>query len=251
MDYQKLNEPISVKEIEKSMLSTKKGKAPDPDGFTSEFYRDSWHVVKDTVTEVILTFFATGHMPRHLNSTIIALIPKVSNTKNIYYEDVTVNWEFLWAVNGSLHGHFKSTRGLRQCDPLSPYLFILVMECFTKMLQAENSFEYHPKCKEIGLVNVSFADDLFVLRAATHSFMKLIKNVLRRFGNVSGLHQNLGKSTSYFARVNDHEAARLSGVLGIPIASLPVRYLGISLTTKQINACDCRVLIEKIKGKDK
>ena len=39
------------------------------------------------------------------------------------------------AINGGLAGHFKERKGLRQGDPLSPYLVVLAMEAFTQLLQ--------------------------------------------------------------------------------------------------------------------
>ncbi|GAA0186241.1 hypothetical protein LIER_33529 [Lithospermum erythrorhizon] len=122
-----------------------------------------------------------------------------SVTKALKYPDgfialikacVSNDW-FSVIVNGSIQGHVKSTRGLRQGDPLSSYLLIVVMDYFTELLQPQEDFEFHPQCKEIGLTNLNFADHLFVLSAATEKSMKLI---MKEFGEISGLHPNLAKS---------------------------------------------------------
>jgi hypothetical protein len=65
-----------------------------------------------------------------------------------------VNWirecisttRFSVSINGELHGFFVGTRGLRQGDPMSPYLFVLVMEVFLGLmgnLVQNNDFKLH------------------------------------------------------------------------------------------------------------
>ncbi|GAA0172948.1 hypothetical protein LIER_26668 [Lithospermum erythrorhizon] len=122
------------------------------------------------------------------------------------------------------------------------------MDYFSELLKSnavEGVFTFYPGCKDIGLINISFADDLFVLCGASVDSMKFVKENLRIFGEQPGLKLNLSKSTCYFAGVSENVELMLSNVLGIPCSSLPVRHLGIPLTTKQLKARDCKVLVEK------
>nr|GEX32372.1 RNA-directed DNA polymerase, eukaryota, reverse transcriptase zinc-binding domain protein [Tanacetum cinerariifolium] len=108
---------------------------------------------------------------------------------------------FSISINGSLHGFYK--RGLRQGDPLYPYLFTLVMEILTLMLQRQVReymvFKYHRYCGELELINLCFTDDLFLFAHRDVEFAIMIKDALEEFKNVSGLTSSLPKSRAKVA----------------------------------------------------
>jgi hypothetical protein len=157
---------------------------------------------------------------------------------------------FSIALNGSLVGYFKGGKGLRQGDPLSPYLFVLAMEVFTKLLhnkvRGSQYFQYHPYCERQHLTHLCFANDLMLFVAADIPSIKLIKEGLEEFRMLSGLSVNQSKSEVFCANVPSDLQAQILSILQFRAGKLPVRYLGMPLISGKLSYDDCVPLIEKI-----
>ena len=94
--------------------------------------------------------------------------------------------------NGFATQPFKLSRGVRQGDPLSPYLFILVLE--TLAINIRNDIKIGGiKIDNQELKLVIFADDLTVFLKDKESFYQL-SNTLHTFGAYSGLKMNKQKT---------------------------------------------------------
>ncbi|GJW46879.1 putative reverse transcriptase domain, reverse transcriptase zinc-binding domain protein [Tanacetum coccineum] len=136
---------------------------------------------------------------------------------------------FSICINGSLHGYFKGKRGLRQGDPMSPYLFTLIMEVLTLMLHRKvidsEMFTFHRYCADLDLINLCFADDLLLFDHGDVDSAKVIMDALDEFKLASGLTPSLPKSTAYFCNVLNHVKIAILHVLPFEEGRLPVKYL--------------------------
>lgn len=115
----------------------------------------------------------------------------------------TVNYSFL--INGVLSNTMESKRGIRQGDPMAPYLFVLTMEYLNRCqstLPEEPEFNYHPRCQKLGITHLSFADDLLLFTRGDLISVQLLKDKFMLFSEASGLKANLSKSQIYFGGVD-------------------------------------------------
>ncbi|KAL9685328.1 hypothetical protein QQ045_022776 [Rhodiola kirilowii] len=152
-------------------------------------------------------------------------------------------------INGNMFEFFAGRRGLRQGDPLSPFLFTIAMEGLSRMLQKlskADGFYFHPKCHRINLSHIMFADDLILFSSGRNSAVEAIKKVLDKFLSCSGLAINLQKSNLFTGGMNAAKVEWVETVLGTKVSPLPVRYLGLPLSARSLSRKDCDTLIEKI-----
>ncbi|GKC99545.1 RNA-directed DNA polymerase, eukaryota, reverse transcriptase zinc-binding domain protein, partial [Tanacetum coccineum] len=112
---------------------------------------------------------------------------------------------FSICINGAVHGFFKGKRGLRQGDPMSPYLFTIVMEVFNLMVQRQirldDRFKYQWVCRRIKLTHLCFADDLLMLCHGDLISASILRRALDEFSMSSGLYPNMSKSTTFYGNV--------------------------------------------------
>ncbi|XP_056697444.1 uncharacterized protein [Spinacia oleracea] len=211
MDLHKaiLNAPYTADEVKKALFSIPGVKALGPDCFGSYFYKDAWHIVGDEVIAAILDMLQQGQLLKEVNHTVITLIPYTKCPKDRIKEVLfmeaydIVDWKFLHEMlefldfpkkfvdmvmqcvgtpmfslmlNRSMHGFFKSQRGLRQGDPISPLLFFIYVEYLFKILNRMSAmrpmpqFQFHLRCKDLILCSMGDYQSIYLLLRAFKLF---------------------------------------------------------------------------------
>nr|XP_009605228.1 uncharacterized protein LOC104099822 [Nicotiana tomentosiformis] len=140
-------------------------------------------------------------------------------------------------INGEPTKPFDDARGLRQGDPMSPFLFAIFMKYLSRNLSElrdEKQFKYHPKCSKMNITHLSFADDLRMFAKGDLTSIGLLHKKFGNFIDVSGLQANMSKSAIYFGGVPDPLRHDIQQLLGYGQGELPFRYLEIPLATRKL-----------------
>nr|GEZ09847.1 RNA-directed DNA polymerase, eukaryota, reverse transcriptase zinc-binding domain protein [Tanacetum cinerariifolium] len=141
-----------------------------------------------------------GSMVNHVNKTEIKKLYLTLLTKKLLVLMVfPPNSSNLLGISlARREGYFKSGRGLRQGDPIFPYLFTMIMKMFNLILKKKTrgnkEFRYHFGCKRLEITHPCFADDLIVLCNGDIQSVSVIKQAFEEFSNISGLKPHLNKT---------------------------------------------------------
>ncbi|KAK4389436.1 Retrovirus-related Pol polyprotein from type-2 retrotransposable element R2DM [Sesamum angolense] len=158
---------------------------------------------------------------------------------------------FSVALNGSLHGHFPGKKGLRQGDLMSPAIFLLRMEYFSRLIKrstTNSDFNFHPKCEKLKITHLLFADDLMLFSRGDLPSIRILMECLQEFRDVSGLAVNTAKSNIFTAGIQNDTLDEALAMTEFARWHMPVQYLGIPLAAQRLSVTDYSPLVDQIAG---
>ena len=163
--------------------------------------------------------------------------------------ECVTNVTFRLQFNGRMHPPFPGKQGLRQGDPLSPLLFVLTMDYFSRIMRKISTnpgFSYHPNCRKLRLTHLMFADDLLIFSKANISSLMLVQDALQEFRSSTGLQANSSKSQLILGGCSESLHSQCLQLMQMAEAHLPIRYLGVPITSSPLTMMDCNLLVDKI-----
>eukprot|EP00253_Pinus_taeda_P033781 PITA_33781 len=156
-------------------------------------------------------------------------------------------------VNGIPSKTFSATRGLRQGDPLSPFLFILVAEGLGRFIKKEREADKIKGLKLWGnnlcVTHQQFVDDIMLFGEPTVKEVKHLQKILDIFAEASGLEINRDKSCVFIFNAVEQVKAHLIRLLGFRRGELPTKYLGniLDFTSKKMK--NWQGILDKLSNK--
>ncbi|EOY14356.1 Uncharacterized protein TCM_033752 [Theobroma cacao] len=143
------------------------------------------------------------------------------------------NCWFSLLLNGRIEGYFKSERGLRQGDSISPQLFILAAEYLSRGLNA--LYDQYPSLHyssgvPLSVSHLAFADDVLIFTNGSKSALQRILVFLQEYEEISGQRINAQKSC-FVTHTNIPNSRRqiIAQATGFNHQLLPITYLGAPL----------------------
>ncbi|KAL6203603.1 hypothetical protein ACLB2K_027303 [Fragaria x ananassa] len=153
--------------------------------------------------------------------------------------------------NGEATEDFCPESGLRQGDPLSPYLFVLCMEKLSHLLNFQvKQGRWKPMkiCRNGPVVShLFFVDDLILFGEASLAQAEVMRSCIDCFCLNSGQEVSFEKS-SIFCSPNTEEglAMHISNICGSPLSDDLGNYLGIPLLHSRVTPDTYKSLVEKV-----
>ena len=151
-------------------------------------------------------------------------------------------------LNGTPGDFILHKRGLRQGDPLSPMLFILVMDVLNWMVtRASEAGLLQPLSSRPIQHRISlYADDVAIFLRPAAADINLTLQLLQLFGDASGLKTNVQKSNVLPIQCSEVDLATIQDLLPCEVLNFLCKYLGLPLTIKKLTKEQFQPIIDRI-----
>ncbi|XP_057803589.1 uncharacterized protein LOC131018917 [Salvia miltiorrhiza] len=197
------------------------------------------------ITDNILISFECQHWLRARKKGFSTLKLDIMSKASVFYS---------FLLNKRVSGEVKPTRGLRQGDPLSSFLFVICAQGFSSLFRFfEMRGEIHdvPMIpKQPSITHLFFADDSLIFFKADVEEAVVVKEITQRYESASSQMINFDKSSITFSpnttRQREHE---IKHILNIKGGDGLQRYLGLPAFSMRKKRIQFGYLVEKIQKK--
>ena len=136
-------------------------------------------------------------------------------------------------INGRPRGKFNGFKGLRQGDPLSSFLFTLVADGLSRLMERASDIGFVKGWRvgrdKVLISHLQLADDIIFFLESDGSSFKNLSVLLALFCSVSGLKINMSKSTILGVGVDDDIVSSVAESVGCEVGAWLIKYLGLPL----------------------
>ncbi|KAM0834610.1 hypothetical protein ACQ4PT_063479 [Festuca glaucescens] len=149
-------------------------------------------------------------------------------------------------VNGVPGRKIYHARGLRQGDPLSPQLFVLMMEvatCLIRKAVEEELFSPIGNCTPEQRLSI-YADDVVLFVKPNSMDLMAVREILGIFGEASGLRVNYLKTSATMIRGTILDKEAVGQALHCNIVDFPIRYLGLQLALRPLTKAQWQPMLD-------
>jgi Reverse transcriptase (RNA-dependent DNA polymerase) len=141
------------------------------------------------------------------------------------------------------------SRGVRQEDPISPYIFIIKMDFLPTWIKKLNELQVLQSPFQGCRSCLLYADDTLLFIKSEESQLRTLKLILHIFEKMSELKINLLKSELIMTRTSEHQVNHLAQILKCQAATFPIKYLGLPLSNKALTRNQYQLMIDMEEGR--